>query len=349
MLHRMLRFLFLVGLLSLVWGVPAPAGQQPINESRAGHLSEPYRSAWCPAAARLDQHRPSWANGRLAQLAEGNFPLDLIVYDGQCKQVSAAHIAIPEWTDIGLLTAVPAIEADAIVSGHATANPGLTFFLAKISSGGIATVVGTESFMARGVCEASDHTIWTIGRDQEKEKAHDDYPLVQQYGFEKGFLRGYLSRAESGLTNTNLLGVSHAYGGLLACGKEHISIYLNETNEYIEIDPATQSLRRWKMDRRPLPEGQVSGLAVTERGRVYASVFEDLRTETDRKFRRGLFELRLEPNSRLGKWSAVSGALSSYDPEDVPKVFFKLWGADGEDLVIRRLNDGDMSWVRVIP
>ena len=151
------------------------------------------------------------------------------------------------------------------------------------------------------------------------------------------------------MINTNLLGAPNVYGALLVCGKERISVYLSETNEYLEIDPSTQSLQRWKMDTRPFPEGQVGGLAVTEKGRVFASLFEDWRTETERKFRRGLFELHLGPNSELGNWSAVSGTLSSYDPHDAPNVFFKLWGADGEDLVIRRLNDADMSWVRVIP
>jgi len=352
MILRMWRFLFLAGLLSLLWGKSVPAKQQPeqvISGFSAGHLSEPYRNVWCSAVTRLDPHKPTWANGHLAQLADEHFPVDLIVFDGECKQLSSAHVAIPGWTVTVLIAAVPAIEVDAIVSGGATTNPGLTFFLAQISSGGVVSVIRTEGFMARGVCEASDHTIWTIGRDGEKEKAHEDYPLVQQYSAEKGFLHGYLSRAESGLTKTTLLGASSIYGALLVCGKKHISVYLNETNEYIEIDPSTESLRRWKMDTRPLPKGQVDGFAVTEKGRIYASIFEDWRTETDWKFRRGLFELRLDPNSGLGTWGVIGGTLSSYDPEDVPNVFFKLWGADSEDLVIRRLNDAYMSWVRVIP
>jgi hypothetical protein len=47
----------------------------------------------------------------------------------------------------------------------------------------------------------------------------------------------------------------------------------------------------------------------------------------------------------------MNGTLNSQPRvEDAPKgSFFRLLGADGEDLVIRRLFDADMSWVRVIP
>jgi len=326
--------------------------QQTTIELGAGHLSEPYGSSWCPATVRLNQHLPTWSHGYLAQLAEENFPLDVNVYDPQCKQVSATHITIPGLTGIGLLAAVPAMDGNAIVSGIANTNPGHTYFLAKTStSGGVASVLRTEAFMARRMCEASDHTVWTLGRDQEKEYAHDDsYPLVQQYSFEKGLLHSYLSKAAAGLSNTQMVGLSSKSGGLLVCGRERISLYFNETNEYIEIDPSTDSLKRWKMNAKPFAQGMVSQLAVTEKGRVYASLFEDRQTETERRFWRGLFELRLEPNFGSGRWSLVNGALDSYDPEDPPKdAFFKLWGADGEDLVIRRLYDADMSWVRVIP
>lgn len=193
MFHRMWRFLFLIGLLSLVWEKSVPAGQQanPLStDSNAGHLSEPYRSAWCSAAMRLNQHQPIWAHGHLSRLADGNFPLDLVVFDSECKQASAAHVAIPGWSVTSLITAVPGTDADAIVSGNAMTNPGLTFFLAKVSSGGVVSLTRTERFMVRGLCEASDHTIWTLGQDHEKEKAHEDYPVVQQYSFEKGFLHG---------------------------------------------------------------------------------------------------------------------------------------------------------------
>ena len=138
-------------------------------------------------------------------------------------------------------------------------------------------------------------------------------------------------------------------GTFLVCGKDRISLYLNETNEYIEIDPSTESLKRWEMDMTPLAEARVTGLAVTAKERVYASLFE-VQAEIERKTH-GLFELRTEPGTSVGKWFVVNGTLNSHrEGEDVPKgAFFRLWGADGEELVIRRQHDADMSWVRVTP
>ena len=280
------------------------------------------------------------------------FNSNIMVCDMQGKQVNSAHISIPGESVNFLGAVVPTMEGDAIVSGQAMTNPGITFFLAKTgSSGGVVSVIRTGGFRAGRVCEASDLTIWTLGSDQDKERVHDNsYSLVQHFSFETGLLHGYLSKADSGLRETQLLGVGHPMGGVLACGKQRISVYFNETNEYFEIDPSTETLKRWKLDAKPFPKGVLTGFAVTEKGRVYLSSFEDWRTETDWRFRRALFELQLDPNSGSGKWSLVGGTFSSSDPENIPDgIFFNVWGADGEDLVIRRLHTGDVSWVRVIP
>jgi hypothetical protein len=283
---------------------------------------------------------------------EEAFSPDVMVCDTRGEKVNSAHIAIPGKSVNFLVAVVPTMEGNAIVSGQAMTNPGFTFFLAKTSnSGGIVSLIRTQGFEPGRICEASDHTIWTLGSDRDKEREHDDnFSLVQQYSFEKGLLHGYLSKADSGLRDTQLLGNGHPSGGVLACGKQRISVYLNETNEYFEIDPSTETLKRWKMDAKPFIKGTLTGFAVTEKGRVYLSLFEDWRTETDWRFRRALFELRLEPNSGSGKWTLVNRTFASDDPYNIPDgIFFKLWGADGEDLVIRRLHEADMSWVRVIP
>jgi hypothetical protein len=207
-------------------------------------------------------------------------------------------------------------------------------------------------FVAARICKASDGTIWTLGRDVRKESAHDgNYPLVRQYNFESGLLHSYLSRSLVDFRHSGAIGGGEGPNGtFLVCGKDRISLYLNETNEYIEIDPSTESLKRWEMDMAPLAEARVTGLAVTDKGRVYASLFE-VQQETETKTH-GLFELRTEPGTSVGKWIVVDGTLNTHREGDaVPKgTFFRLWGADRDDLVIRRQeNDPDMSWVRVVP
>jgi len=322
------------------------------SEPGAGHLSEPYRIASFPASVWFDARWPTWAPGYFARLSGGDFPSNLEVYDRSGKQVSQAHISIPGATELRLVAVAPTSVGGAIASGQVAIDDRTTYFLAETSaSGGVVSALHTETFLATRMCIASDDTVWTLGRDSEKESEREgDYALVRQYSFEKGLLHSYLSRSLVDFRHKGVMGGSEGPNGtFLVCGKGRVSLYLNETNEYFEIDPSRESLKRWKIAMTPLAGGRVTGLAVTDKGRVYASLFE-LQEEGDTKTH-GLFELRAEPSASTGKWILVNGTLNSQPRvEDAPKgSFFRLWGADNEDLVIRRLFDADMSWVRVIP
>ncbi len=367
------RFLIIVGLSFVMAGMPVPLSsrktsltfaspryrttndlspQLPNSEVAAGHLSEPSRIGSFPASVWFDARWPTWAHGYFAQLSEGDFPAGLTVYDRSGKQVSQTYVSIPGGTQLWLVSAIPTSGGGAIASGHVAIDDGTTYFLAETSvSGGVVSELHTETFLATRMCTASDGTVWTLGRDSHKESAHEgDYPLVRQYSFEKGLLHSYLSRSLVDFRNQGAMGGGEGPNGtFLVCGKDRVSLYLNETNEYFEIDPSRESLKRWKMAMAPLPGGRVTGLAVTDKGRVYASLFE-VQDERDTKTH-GLFELRVEPSASVGKWILVNGTLNSQPRvEDAPKSsFFRLWGADNEDLVIRRLFDADMAWVRVIP
>jgi hypothetical protein len=275
-----------------------------------------------------------------------------LVYDRNGKLTSEARVSIPGGTELWLVGAIPTKDGGAIASGEVRIDDKTTYFLAQTSlSGGVVSMVRTETYVATRMCQATDGTVWTLGRDPEKEGNHEtDYALVGQYSFEKGLLHSYLSRALVNFQHEGVIGAGEGPDGtLLACGKDRIAGFLDETNEYFEIDPVKESLKRWEMERAPLAGARVTGLAVTDKGRVYASLFE-LREEGDTKTH-GLFELRADPSVSAGKWALVGGTLNTQRRvEDAPKgSFFRLWGADGEELVIRRLFDADMTWVRVIP
>ena len=98
----------------------------------------------------------------------------------------------------------------------------------------------------------------------------------------------------------------------------------------------------------PLKQAKVTGFAVTENGRVYASLYE-VQPESERKTR-GLFELRAEPGKATAKWVVVTGTLNSHrEGESVEKdTFWRLWGAEGDDLIIGQQYDAEFSWARVI-
>ncbi len=328
-----------------------PNPRQPANEYPAGHLSEPRHQVWCPEVFRFTGHQPSWAHGYLAQLTEETTPgkPNAEVYDKRGKLFSAARIWFPDALQITLIDAVPSVSGGVVASGSAETTEGSTYFLAKTDVSGAIVSLLRNQRMAGRVCEAADGTIWTFERDILKESENDrNYPLVQQYSFEKDVLHSFLPRELVGLNSRAVVGGGGPNGSFLVCGKDRILIYLNQTNEFKEIDSSTYILQRWKMDTTPLAQAKVTGLDITENGHVYASLYE-LQTETERKTH-GLFELNREPGKTTAKWLALAGTLNSHtEGENVPEnTFWRLWGTEGDDLIIGRQYDAEFSWVRVI-
>jgi hypothetical protein len=54
------------------------------------------------------------------------------------------------------------------------------------------------------------------------------------------------------------------YGSYVRCGKEKISVYLNFTREYVEINASSLELKRWKLDESVLRDRDADGFAVTD-------------------------------------------------------------------------------------
>jgi hypothetical protein len=330
---------------------PEPNPQQRAKESSAGHLSEPYHQVWCPEIFRFKGHQPSWAHGYFVQLTGETTPgkPNAEVYDRRGKLFSAARIWFPDALQILLIDAVPSVSGGVVASGFAETTGGSTYFLAKTDVAGAIVSLLRNQRMAGRLCEAGDGTIWTFERDTLKESENDrNYPLVQQYSFERDMLHSFLSRELVGLDSHAVVGGGGPYGSFMVCDKDRILIYLNQTNEFMEINPSTYILQRWKMDMTPLEQAKVTGLDVTENGHVYASLYE-LQAETGRKTR-GLFELKREPGKATANWIALAGTLNSHvEGENVSEnTFWRLWGTEGDDLIIGRQYDAEFSWVRVI-
>ena len=318
------------------------------GESEGGHLSELNHQVWL----RLTAHQLISAHGYFARVTGETAPgeANAELFDREGKLISQAHIWFPEALRVFLFDVSPLSDGGAVASGQAETTEGSTSFLAKTDTSGSSTsVLRLQTFIPGRVCQASDDTIWVFGRDAEKESASDlTYRLVRQYSFEKGLLRSYLPRESIALRKHAMVGGGGPNGSFLVCGENQISLYLNQTNEYIQINTDTQTLQRWKMDMAPLAQAKVTGFAVTENGRVYASLYE-LQPASERKTH-GLFELRAEPEKEIATWVAVTGTLNSHrEGEAVAKgTFWRLWGTEGNDLIIGQQYDAEFSWVRVI-
>ncbi len=352
-LKRRWRFVANVAVLVALTSVPIRISSGQSNSQVPQlRLAEPFRVASFPASVWFDARWPTWAHGYFARLMVGDFPAGLEVYDKTGKLVSQTYVSIPGATQLWLIGAVPSGNGGAIASGQFTTDEETSYFLAETStSGGVVSTVHTETYLAARMCRATDGTIWTLGRDSVKESDRQlDYDIVRQYSFENGLQHSYVPRSSVNFQSEGATsGGEGEAGAFLVCGNDRISVFLNETKEYFEIDPSKQIVKRWKIAMSPLDGGRVTGLAVTDAGRTYASLFE-IKEDVDKKTH-GLFELQVDTKGSAGRWTLVSGTLNTQPRlEDAPKgSFFRLWGADGNALVIRRFFDADMQWVQVVP
>lgn len=349
MVHLLYRPACSIGALLIAWSFACSQITNASSEPNSAHLSEPYHRLWF----RLTAREPNWGHSYLARITGETTPgkPNAELYDREGKLVSEARIWFPDALRITLFDVSPLADGGVVASGQAETKEGITWFLAKTNASGapVSLLRLQRPVMAGRICQASDDTVWTFERDVNKESANDlTYPLVQQYSFEAGSLNSYLSRESVALRAHAVAAGGGPNGSFLVCGKHQISLYLNQTNEYIQIDVDTRSLQRWKMDMGPLAQARVTGFAVTENGRVYASLYE-VQPESDRKTR-GLFELRAEPGKATAKWVVVTGTLNSHrEGETVAKdTFWRLWGAEGDDLIIGQQYDAEFSWVRVV-
>jgi hypothetical protein len=350
-------------LLSLATAITGQAlPRADYTAASAGRLSEPFHSAASLEALPSNGRAPNWNHGYLAHIKGNGTPgsAGVEVYDKDGKHVNDARIWFPEVVEALLIDAVPLEGGGVLASGYAFTDEGIVNFVAKADvSGNVTGVVKTGPFWPARICEQPDGTVWVFGRDPQKESAnHDlinnaddepdgnDYLLLRQYSFEAGLLHSYLSRDSVALRRHAIAGGGGSQGSYMDCGKKIVSLYMNQTDEFVQVDAAKESLQRWKMDMSPITNGKVTGLGVTESGRIYASLYA---LKADIKVH-GLFELQAEPGKPMGSWIPVAGTLNSHrEGEIVPQnTFWRLWGADGESLVIGRQYDPSVSWVKVL-
>jgi len=321
------------------------------TDASAGRLSEPFHSATYLEATLSNGRQPNWNHGRLAHLTGNRTAgsLSVEVYDRDGKHVMDARIWLPEVREVFLIDAIPLQGGGVLASGHASTDGGIVGFVAKTDDyGNVIAAAKTETLLPTRGCEQPDGTVWVFGRDLQKENANDgSYSLLRQYRFETGLLHSYLSRDSVALRTKAGAGGGGPQGSYLNCGKNIVSLYLNQTDEFVQVDAAKESLQRWKMDMSPITSGKVTGLGVTESGRIYASLYA---LKADDTKVHGLFELQAELGKTSGKWLPVAGTLNSHREREIvtQNTFWRLWGIEGENLVIGRQYDPSFAWVRVV-
>ena len=312
----------------------------------SGHLSAPSHTAKYLEAFTSGGFTPSWDQGRLAKMGGQAAPDIVDVYDRDGKQVFQALIRFSGLSGMMVAQATP-LTSGLLASGHAYAGPLYVNFIAKADdSGNVIRVIQTENFMPTRLCGQPDGTIWTYGRDLTKERNKEPYSLLRQYRLEGDLLHEYLPRDSVAIHTHGVPWGGGPSGTYLNCGAKQVSIYLNQSDEFVQVDTAKDRVQRWHMDMTG-PKAKVSGLGVLSNGCIYAGLHAE---EYEQSRAWGLYVLRLEEGKEMGRWVPVADTVHSqeWNEELVTNSFWSLRGAEGDELVIVRYSSGGaMEWVKV--
>lgn len=339
---------YAASLLSLLLIVP---GEIPVQAQDrcigTGHLSQPVHTAKYLEVFGSQGFVPNWSAGRLARPGGAPSPDTVEVYDREGKHLYEALIRFPGLSSIYVLEALP-LTSGLLATGHAYVQQQMVSFIAKIDDSGSTTgTIETGHFMPTRLCGQPNGTIWAYGRDLVKEQDKEPYSLLRQYSLENGLLREYLPRDSVAIRTHGVSWGGGPSGTYLSCGANVVSLYMNQSDEFVQVDTTKDDVKRWHVDMTELPKGKVTGLGVLQNGCVYASLHASNYGESETW---GLFVLKRDAEKPEASWRPLGDTvyLRKWN-DDPPEVsIWTLWGAESDELIIKRYNyERLLEWVTV--
>jgi hypothetical protein len=320
----------------------------------AGRISETVRTVLYPEAIYPHGIVPDWDRGFVIHYEiDVNYSPEtpmVVMYDNTGKRIREGRIWPQGAASVRIRRTAATRDGAILAAGWAVMQDGSTqLFIAKTSlDGNTVQTVKTGPFASEQICEAPDGTIWGLGK--EVGEATDEADVLRHYSFEKGLLHSYLPEDTVRAVVRSKRLWFNPFGSFLRCGNEKVSLYLNFTDEYVEVATSSFTLKRWKLDEEVVRQGKANGLAVTEDGRAYvsfgATALEGL------PLVRGLYQIKAASECPIAALLSIAGTITTMEQGEAlpPGTFTRLWGADGNQLVVWRM-EGDgafLSWVNVI-
>ncbi len=330
---------------------------QELAEQDLPTLSPPIRAALYPEVMCVHCVVPHWDRGYLVHEEFDRDPAVVTMYDRVGKKVLEARMVPPDAVK-GSVRAAGATGAAGIlaIGGGIMADGSSQRFIVKSdASGRVVQSVKIDDFYPQQACEAMDSTVWVLGYEafyrydpNYRDVSDEERNVLRHYSFEKGLLGGFVSIGSISKSRNVSMQIVHPGKTFLRCGKDRVALLLGATAEYIEVDTSTGKLSRWKV---ALPSGlgeKTNGFAVTEEGRSFVGLSDF--SDKDNMRTTGLYELKADSGTQVATLVPVAGTITKYDPSKIAPdgTFLYLWGADGNELVMRRQGDGwGLTWARV--
>lgn len=349
-IHRKLRQTFFVATLA-VCSVDLGHAQQ----ENAISLSPVLRTSFYPEVMCAHCIVPTWDQHYLLRREIDKDPSLVTMYDRDGKKIVEGRVSLKGAFRISL-RAIGATEQGHIVAvGGATMTDGsIQHFIAEIGATGL-TVESIQlgEFSPQQVCAASDGTVWTLGYDWgSRDSAEPDTSVVRHYDFAKGLLGSYISLGSISKATDASLVLDSPRESFLRCGKDRVSVLFwsasHSVAQYVVLNASSEVVHRWSIIA-PFAEAQANGFALTDDGGVFVSL--TARKEPENMLRFGLYKLQATTGNASATLIPVGGTVTALKSHDAPPddSFLEVFGAEGDELVVRRAGSWGLSWVRVSP
>lgn len=325
------------------------SAQQPASPQTVVTLSEPLPATLYPEAICAHCIVAEWDRSYLVHREFDKDPAMVTIYDRNGKKVLEARVVLQDAARVSLLTAGATHAGGILVAGGAIFTDGSNQrFIAKTDPAGrTVQSVHMGRFTTHHVCEAPDGTVWALGFDMDMHDSPDaGKNVLRHYSFEKGLLGAFVSLVSISKSPDSYL----AIGSYLRCGKDRVSVYLGgPTAQYVEVDASTEKLTSWSVDTSSAVGSKTHGFAVTDAGKIFVAFANDPAPNGERKH--GLYELKAMPGSPIATLALVDGTVTAFDSyaTEPDGTFLRLWGADGNSLVVSRKGEHwGLSWAKVL-
>jgi hypothetical protein len=228
------------------------------------------------------------------------------------------------------------------------ADGAIATFIGEIGSDErLRKVIRTTPFSPIYLCAVDDGTVWAYGFDRDEHlNGVPDSLRLRHYSFEKGQLQAMLNTQalpnSAATAEWQFTGMPYEIN--LRCNSKTVVLYSGTTGDLVEVDlkDNTTTITKVPVPRALSPDFRITGFALADSGEIFVSFLD----RTNKKLATsGLFRLQRD-NAGKGNWVAVPGTVGRY-LHDSP--IYRLWGADGDDLVYSRLNDGKLYWSKPGP
>lgn len=251
-----------------------------------GMLSQPHRRAHLGG---LDQtwYRYWDKNYLITYGTDGSYEASptkpsIVLYDQDGQIVREAIVWFKDAYSIGINdVAINKVGGVALSGGTESESGVVANFIALIGNDNhISRLVRTTPFVPIYLCLEEDGTVWTYGFDRDAEgKLVEGTSMLRHYSFDSGQLGAMLDRSSLDPKGWRLPEGRYPGEITLRCTSKQLGLFNAVSNEWIQLNLATNALKVSKVAALPPPkEMRITGFALTESGEVFLSLHDRVST-----------------------------------------------------------------------